>query len=106
MTSDPELNAEVVDGETVKSPEGVIIGKLPRDFRIRKFVEMTRLSYDELDAMAFLEAVNHGNSISVDHARSFIMDEKIPDDYTRPKSTVGVVELSARAASLKAQSLV
>ncbi|ETL79553.1 hypothetical protein L917_19844 [Phytophthora nicotianae] len=58
MTSDPELNAEVVDGETVKSPEGVIIGKLPRDFRIRKFVEMTRLSYDELDAMAFLEAVN------------------------------------------------
>ncbi|POM78741.1 PhosphoLipase D, Pi-sPLD-like-2 [Phytophthora palmivora] len=56
MTSDPELNAEVVDGETVKSPEGVIVGKVPRDFRIRKFVEMTRLSYDDLDAMTFVEA--------------------------------------------------
>ncbi|KAG3117570.1 hypothetical protein PI124_g4586 [Phytophthora idaei] len=58
MTSDPELNAEVVDGETVESPEGVTVGKLPRDFRIRKFVEMTRLSYEELDAMTFIEAAN------------------------------------------------
>ncbi|KAG2769592.1 hypothetical protein PC116_g33085, partial [Phytophthora cactorum] len=58
MTSDPELNAEVVDGETVKSPEGVTVGKLPRDFRIRKFVEMTGLSYEELDAMTFIEAAN------------------------------------------------
>ncbi|ETI32536.1 hypothetical protein F441_20558 [Phytophthora nicotianae CJ01A1] len=59
-----------------------------------------------LEASVLLMALGSGNSISVDHARSFIMDEKIPDDYTRPKSTVGVVELSARAASLKAQSLV
>ncbi|KAG3188101.1 hypothetical protein PC128_g12322 [Phytophthora cactorum] len=58
MTSDPELNAEVVDGETVKSPEGVTVGKLPHDFRIRKFVEMTGLSYEELDAMTFIEAAN------------------------------------------------
>ncbi|OWZ14611.1 PhosphoLipase D [Phytophthora megakarya] len=58
MTSDPELNAEVVDGETVTSPEGVVVGKLPRDFRIRKFVEMTRLSYDKLDAMTFIEAAD------------------------------------------------
>ncbi|KAG3144902.1 hypothetical protein PI126_g13956 [Phytophthora idaei] len=58
MTSDPELNADVVDGETVKSLEGVTVGKLPRDFRSRKFVEMTGMSYEELDAMTFIEAAN------------------------------------------------
>ncbi|OWZ00132.1 PhosphoLipase D [Phytophthora megakarya] len=58
MTSDPELNAEVVDGKTVTSPEGVVVGKLPRDFRIRKFMEMTGLSYDELDDMTFVEAAD------------------------------------------------
>eukprot|EP00644_Phytophthora_capsici_P014200 jgi/Phyca11/531967/estExt2_fgenesh1_pg.C_PHYCAscaffold_30128 len=56
MTADTELNADVVDGDTVESPEGVTVGKLPRDFRIRKFVEMTGLSYAELDAMTFVEA--------------------------------------------------
>ncbi|ETL83809.1 hypothetical protein L917_16309 [Phytophthora nicotianae] len=58
MTADPELNADVVDGDTVKSPEGVTVGKLPRDFRIRKFMEMTGLSYDVLDAMTFVEAAD------------------------------------------------
>ncbi|ETK72170.1 hypothetical protein F441_21173 [Phytophthora nicotianae CJ01A1] len=58
MTADPELNAEVVDGDTVKAPEGVTVGKLPRDFRIRKFVEMTGLSYEKLDAMTFVEAAD------------------------------------------------
>ncbi|KAE9339601.1 hypothetical protein PF008_g11488 [Phytophthora fragariae] len=58
MTVDTELNADVVDGDTVESPEGVTVGKLPRDFRIRKFVEMTGLSYDELDAMTFVEAAD------------------------------------------------
>ncbi|GMF19953.1 unnamed protein product [Phytophthora lilii] len=47
MTSDTELNADIVDGDTVKSPEGVT--RLPRDFRIRKFQEMTGLSYDEME---------------------------------------------------------
>ncbi|KAE8878665.1 hypothetical protein PF005_g28129 [Phytophthora fragariae] len=51
MATDSELNADLVDGDTVESPEGVTVGKLPRDFRIRKFMEMTGLSYDELDAM-------------------------------------------------------
>ncbi|GMF39748.1 unnamed protein product [Phytophthora fragariaefolia] len=58
MTTDSELNADVVDGNTVESPEGVTVGKLPRDFRIRKFMEMTGLSYDELDAMTFVEAAD------------------------------------------------
>ncbi|EGZ25744.1 phospholipase D-like protein [Phytophthora sojae] len=58
MTSDSELNADVVDGETVKSPEGVTVGKLPRNFRIRKFQEMTGLSYKKLNAMTFVEAAD------------------------------------------------
>ncbi|GMF20835.1 unnamed protein product [Phytophthora lilii] len=58
MTSDSELNADIVDGDTVKSPEGVIAGKLPRDFRIRKFQEMTGLSYKKLNAMTFIEAAD------------------------------------------------
>ncbi|KAG6963862.1 hypothetical protein JG688_00007957 [Phytophthora aleatoria] len=58
MTSDSELNADVVDTETVKSPDGITVGKIPRDFRIRKFVEMTGLSYEELDAMTFIEAAD------------------------------------------------
>ncbi|KAL7998497.1 putative phospholipase D family [Plasmopara halstedii] len=58
MTSDSELGAEIVDTETVKSPEGFIVGKLPRDFRIRKFQELTGLSYEALDAMTFVEAAD------------------------------------------------
>ncbi|OWZ06796.1 PhosphoLipase D, partial [Phytophthora megakarya] len=58
MTADSELNADVVDGDTVQSPEGLTVGKLPRDFRIRKFVEMTGLTYKKLDAMTFVEAMD------------------------------------------------
>ncbi|OWZ11490.1 PhosphoLipase D [Phytophthora megakarya] len=58
MTADPELNADVVDDDTVKSPEGLTVGKMPRDFRIRKYQEMTGLSYEELDAMTFTEAAD------------------------------------------------
>ncbi|KAG3028047.1 hypothetical protein PC128_g13749 [Phytophthora cactorum] len=58
MTSDSEMNANIVDTDTIKSPDGVIVNKLARDFRIRKFQEMTGLSYDELDAMTLMEAFN------------------------------------------------
>ncbi|KAF1783105.1 Phospholipase D-like domain [Phytophthora cactorum] len=44
MTSDSEMNANIVDTDTIKSPDGVI--------------EMTGLSYDELDAMTLMEAFN------------------------------------------------
>uniref|UniRef100_H3GUM0 Heme haloperoxidase family profile domain-containing protein n=2 Tax=Phytophthora ramorum TaxID=164328 RepID=H3GUM0_PHYRM len=59
-----------------------------------------------LEASVLLMALGTGDTISVEHARSFIMDEKFPADYEAPKSTVGVVELLARAATLKAESLV
>jgi hypothetical protein len=58
-----------------------------------------------LEASVLLMALGSGDTISVDHARSFIIDEKIPDDYTSPESTVGVATLLARAAVLKAESL-
>lgn len=56
MTSDSEMNANIVDTNTVNSPDGVIVNKFARDYRIRKFQEMTGLSYEELEAMTLVEA--------------------------------------------------
>ncbi|KAG1690080.1 hypothetical protein DVH05_028416 [Phytophthora capsici] len=56
MTSDPELSANVVDNSLVKTPDGVKVGKVVRDFRVRKFVEMTGRSYEKIESMKFLEA--------------------------------------------------
>ncbi|ETK92147.1 hypothetical protein F441_04543 [Phytophthora nicotianae CJ01A1] len=58
MTSDSELNANVIDDETVESPDGITVLKLARDMRIRKFVEMTGLSYKKLNAMKFIDAAD------------------------------------------------
>ncbi|CAI5746905.1 unnamed protein product [Peronospora destructor] len=58
MTSDSELNTNVVDDETVESPDGITVLKLARDMRIRKFVEMTGLSYDQLNKMKFTDAAD------------------------------------------------
>ncbi|KAE8901352.1 hypothetical protein PF005_g11146 [Phytophthora fragariae] len=56
MTSDSEINANIVDSDTVESPDGVTVNRIARDFRIRKFQEMTGRSYDDLDAMALSKA--------------------------------------------------
>ncbi|KAJ0400956.1 hypothetical protein ATCC90586_007617 [Pythium insidiosum] len=58
MTSDSEINANVVDGETVETPDGMRVSKVVREFRVRKFVEMTGKSYAELDSMRLLDAAN------------------------------------------------
>ncbi|KAE8983714.1 hypothetical protein PR003_g24397 [Phytophthora rubi] len=58
MTSDPELDANVVDDEHVKTPDGVTVGKVIRDFRVRKFQEMTGRSYEDIDTMKFLDAAD------------------------------------------------
>ncbi|RLN63939.1 hypothetical protein BBP00_00003799 [Phytophthora kernoviae] len=68
MTSDSELSASVVDKDTVEAPDGITVNKLARDFRIRKFVEMTGLRYDELDAMTFLEAADQMGKAAVDES--------------------------------------
>ncbi|GLE05317.1 hypothetical protein PINS_up014330 [Pythium insidiosum] len=58
MTSDTEINANIVDGETVVTPDGVRVSKIVRDYRVRKFMEMTGKTYADLDAMRFLDAAN------------------------------------------------
>uniref|UniRef100_M4C333 phospholipase D n=1 Tax=Hyaloperonospora arabidopsidis (strain Emoy2) TaxID=559515 RepID=M4C333_HYAAE len=58
MTSDVELNANIVDLKTVDSPDGVTVGKLVRDFRVRKFHEMTGRSYKEINKMKFLDSAD------------------------------------------------
>lgn len=58
-----------------------------------------------LEASVLVMALGTGDSISVEHAQSFIIDEQIPDDYTKPDDVVSVVALLARAAKLKALSL-
>ncbi|RLN32366.1 hypothetical protein BBJ28_00005049 [Nothophytophthora sp. Chile5] len=68
MTSDSELGANIVDDETVESPDGVTVLKMARDFRIRKFQEMTGLSYEALDAMTFIEAANQFDVAAADNA--------------------------------------
>ncbi|KAG7386870.1 hypothetical protein PHYPSEUDO_015180 [Phytophthora pseudosyringae] len=66
MTSDSELAANIIDDVTVNSPDGVTVLKAARDFRIRKFQEMTGLSYEKLDAMAFIEAANQFDVAAAD----------------------------------------
>ncbi|CAI5710096.1 unnamed protein product [Hyaloperonospora brassicae] len=58
MTSDVELNANIVDTKTVESPDGITVGKLIRDFRVRKFHEMTGRSYEEINKMSFLDSAD------------------------------------------------
>ncbi|KAK1935165.1 Phospholipase D delta [Phytophthora citrophthora] len=58
MTSDSEMVANIVDEDTIESPDGVTVNKLARGFRIRKFQEMTSRSYEDLDAMTLAEAFN------------------------------------------------
>ncbi|OWZ00193.1 PhosphoLipase D [Phytophthora megakarya] len=68
MSSDSELNANVVDDATIKSPDGIIVNKLARDFRIRKFHEFTGVSYAELDAMTFLKAARQFEIAAADNS--------------------------------------
>ncbi|TMW67202.1 hypothetical protein Poli38472_012318 [Pythium oligandrum] len=58
MTSDAEINADVVDSELVTSPEGLQVGKVIRDFRVAKFAEMFGVSVDEVAPMPLIDAAN------------------------------------------------
>ncbi|KAG7380799.1 hypothetical protein PHYBOEH_011329 [Phytophthora boehmeriae] len=80
MTSDPELGANVVDTVTVQTPDGVKVGKKIRDFRIRKFQEMTGLSYKKLDAMKFIDAADQYDVAAADKSsliEKFEVDEEL-----------------------------
>ncbi|GMF22904.1 unnamed protein product [Phytophthora lilii] len=52
------IHTKLVLIDDVYSPDGVTVLKLARDMRIRKFVEMTRLSYEDLNAMKFIDAAD------------------------------------------------
>ncbi|KAE9042794.1 hypothetical protein PR003_g3623 [Phytophthora rubi] len=72
MTSDTEIGINIVDTELVQSPDNITVNKLARDFRIQKFMEATKLTYDELDAMTFLEACDALEAASHDDGFSLI----------------------------------
>ncbi|CEG42624.1 Phospholipase D, Pi-PLD-like-2 [Plasmopara halstedii] len=72
MTSDTEIGINIVDTELIKSPDEIMVNKLARDFRIQKFMEATKLSYDELDAMTFLEACDALEAAAHDDGISLI----------------------------------
>ncbi|RMX62291.1 hypothetical protein DD238_008496 [Peronospora effusa] len=80
MTSDSELNTNVVDDETVESPDGITVLKLARDMRIRKFMEMTGLSYDKLNKMKFIDAADQFRLAAIDES-SIIMNFVVKDTW-------------------------
>ncbi|KAG2772112.1 hypothetical protein PC129_g19934 [Phytophthora cactorum] len=68
MTSDSELGANIIDDKTVESPDGITVLRAARDFRVRKFQEMTGLSYEELDSMTLIEAANQFDVVAADNS--------------------------------------
>ncbi|GLE09534.1 hypothetical protein PINS_up021262 [Pythium insidiosum] len=58
MTSDSEINANVVDSETVVTPDNLLATRLVRDYRLRKFSEHTGKTVEELSQMRLIDAAN------------------------------------------------
>uniref|UniRef100_K3WNR5 phospholipase D n=1 Tax=Globisporangium ultimum (strain ATCC 200006 / CBS 805.95 / DAOM BR144) TaxID=431595 RepID=K3WNR5_GLOUD len=59
MTSDSEIAANMVDRKAVaETPDGVQVNSLAREFRLRKFSELTGLAIDELRDMTFFDGVH------------------------------------------------
>ncbi|CAI5734943.1 unnamed protein product [Hyaloperonospora brassicae] len=79
MTSDTEIGINIVDTELVKSPDNITVNKLARDFRIHKFMEATKQSYEELDAMTFLEACDALEAAAHDDGSSLIEPYAVED---------------------------
>jgi phospholipase D1/2 len=72
MTSDTELGVNLVDTEHVQSPDHVTVNKLARDFRLKKFQEATKLPYEQLAAMTFVEACDALQTAALDDGFSLI----------------------------------
>ncbi|KAG7376570.1 hypothetical protein PHYPSEUDO_013134 [Phytophthora pseudosyringae] len=94
MTFDSELNANVIDDETVESPDGITVLKLVRDMRIRKFVEMTGLSYKKLNAMKFVDAADTFKVAAKDE--STILTDFSVSYSTKPSSASSVSRLTPK----------
>ncbi|KAG2782079.1 hypothetical protein JG687_00018856 [Phytophthora cactorum] len=57
-----------------------------------------------LQAALLLKALGEGDFISIDHAKAFLVDERIPNDFVKSKEPVSVAVLSAKSAELVAQA--
>ncbi|ETM50247.1 hypothetical protein L914_05664, partial [Phytophthora nicotianae] len=79
MTSDTEIGINIVDTELVQSPDNITVNKLARNFRIQKFMEATKLTYDKLDAMTFLEACDALEAAAHDDGTSIIEPYSVED---------------------------
>ncbi|KAF4043348.1 Peroxidase family 2 protein [Phytophthora infestans] len=55
-----------------------------------------------LQAALLLKALGEGDFISVDHAKAFLIDERIPKDFVKSKEPVSVAMLGAKSAELVA----
>ncbi|KAG7387873.1 hypothetical protein PHYBOEH_008113 [Phytophthora boehmeriae] len=56
-------------------------------------------------ASLLLLALGGGDAISVDHARSFLVDERIPSDFVKSATPVTVAALGTKSAELVAQAV-
>ncbi|OWY96094.1 Chloroperoxidase [Phytophthora megakarya] len=56
-----------------------------------------------LQAALLLKVLGRGDFISVDHARSFLVEEKIPSDYVKSEEPVSVAALTAKYVELISQ---
>ncbi|KAF4043349.1 Peroxidase family 2 protein [Phytophthora infestans] len=57
-----------------------------------------------LQAALLLTVLGKGDFISVDHARSFMVDEKIPSDFVKAAESVSVATLTAKYVELVSQA--
>ncbi|KAG1713571.1 hypothetical protein DVH05_001358 [Phytophthora capsici] len=57
-----------------------------------------------LQAALLLEALGAGDFITVDHARSFLIDEKIPSDFVKSADPVSVAVMTAKYVELVSQA--
>ncbi|KAG3242662.1 hypothetical protein PI124_g12488, partial [Phytophthora idaei] len=74
-----EIGVNIVDTELVQSPDNITVNKLARNFRIQKFMEATKLTYDKLDAMTFLEACDALEAAANDDGTSIIEPYSVED---------------------------
>jgi phospholipase D1/2 len=79
MTTDTELGASVVDSETVVTPDGIRVTKLARDYRVRKFMELSGKSYREIDGLKLLDACDALGAAAND-PRSMLAHHKPKED--------------------------
>lgn len=86
MDAGSAISVNVVDNELMATSEGTIGAKIARDFRVRKFLELTgRTDYEALSARTFIEAADQldaavGDSASVIDALKVEEEQFVVED--------------------------